>query len=274
MPRRLVLLLLLLLAPVSLALAACGDDDDDGGGSPQVFEVEATDDGLTAPSDARPGAIEIRFTNSGKRDHTAQVVSLDGHTVDEVKKAGDAWAENGKALPEWLTFHGGIGNMRPGTSTTAVVELEPGDYAFFDIEGRGKKPYAEFTVEGDDADDLPETDGTIEAREYSFTANSLAAGRGQVRFENVGEEPHHLVAAPLKPGKSIGDVRTFLKNEKGEPPIDEEKTFDTAILSGGSSALIDVDLQAGDYALLCFIPDRAGGPPHAVKGMVSAAAVE
>ena len=270
---RLVYLLLIVCIP--LALAACGDDDDDGGGdSPQVFEVEASDDGLTSPSAARPGAIEIRFTNSGKQDHSAQIVSLDGHTVDEVEKAGGMWADDGKPLPEWITFHGGIGNMRPGTSTTAVVELEAGEYAFFDIEGRGKKPYSEFTVEGDDADDLPETDGTIEAREYSFTGSGLEAGRGQVRFENVGEEPHHLVAAPIRPGKTIGDVRNFVKTEKGEPPIDEEKTFDTAILSGGSSALIDVDLQAGDYALLCFIPDRAGGPPHAVKGMVSAASVE
>lgn len=268
---RLVSLLLIVCIP--LVLAACGDDDD-GGGSAQVFEVEARDDGLTAPSAARPGAIEIRFTNSGKQEHSAQIVSLDGHTVDEVKKAGDAWGDQGKALPEWITFHGGIGNMRPGTSTTAVVELEPGDYAFFDIEGRGKKPYSEFTVEGDDADDLPETDGTVEAREYSFTGSNLTAGRGQVRFENVGEEPHHLVAAPLRPGKTIGDVRNFIKTEKGEAPIDEDKIFDTAILAGGASAVIDVDLQSGDYALLCFVPDRAGGPPHAVKGMVSAASVE
>jgi hypothetical protein len=265
---------LLLIVCIPLALAACGDDDDDGGGSPQVFELEASDDGLTSPSAARPGAIEIRFTNSGKQEHGAQIVSLDGHTVDEVKKAGDAWGDDGEPLPEWLTFHGGIGNMKPGTSTTAVVELGPGDYAFFDIEGRGKKPYAEFTVEGDDAEDLPETDGAIEAREYSFTGSDLEAGRGQVLFENVGEEPHHLVAAPIQPGKTIGDVRNFIENEKGEPPIDEEKTFDTAILSGGSSAVIDVDMQSGEYALLCFVPDRAGGPPHAVKGMISAASVE
>ena len=96
----------------------------------------------------------------------------------------------------------------------------------------------------------------------------------QVGFENVGDEPHHLVAAPIKPGKTIGDVRNFIKTEKGAPPFSEEETFDTAILSGGRNAVIDVDLQFGDYALLCFIPDRAGGPPHAVKGMISAASVE
>ena len=26
-----------------------------------------------------------------------------------------------------------------------------------------------------------------------------------------------------------------------------------------------VELQSGSYALLCFLTDRAGGPPHVVK---------
>ena len=267
---------LLLTACLPLTVAACGDDDDDGGGaSPQVFEVEASDKGVTALQTAEPGAIEIRFTNTGKQDHSAQIVRLDdGHTAAEGKAAGEAWGEKGKPLPEWLSFHGGVGSVPGGESATAVADLEPGDYAIFDIEGQGEQSFAEFTVEGDDGDDLPETDGRVEAREYSFTGSDLTAGRGQILFENAGEQPHHLIAAPIKPGKSIGDVRNFVKNEKGEPPIEEAKTFVSAIVSGGSSAVIDVDLQAGDYALVCFVPDAAGGPPHAVKGMVSAASVE
>jgi hypothetical protein len=266
----------LLLACLPLALAACGDDDDDGGGgSPQVFEVEASEKGVTTLDSVEPGAVEIRFTNTGKKDHSAQIVRLDdGHTAEEGKAVGEAWGENGKPLPEWLTFHGGVGSLPGGESATAVAELEPGDYAIFDIEGEGEKSFAEFTVEGEEGEALPETDGKVEAREYSFTGSDLTAGRGQILFENVGEQPHHLIAAPIKPGKSIGDVRNFVKNESGEAPIDEEKTFVSAIVSGGTSAVIDVDLQSGDYALVCFIPDATGGPPHAVKGMVSAASVE
>ena len=267
---------LLSLACFPLALAACGDDDDDGGGaSPQVFEVEASDKGVTTLDSVEPGAVEIRFTNTGKKDHSAQIVRLDdGHTAEEGKAAGEAWGENGKALPEWLTFHGGVGSLPGGESATAVAELEPGDYAIFDIEGEGEKSFAEFTVEGEEGEELPETDGKVEAREYSFTGSDLTAGRGQILFENAGEEPHHLIAAPIKPGKSIGDVRNFVQSEKGEAPIDEAKTFVSAIVSGGTSAVIDVDLQSGNYALVCFIPDAKGGPPHAVKGMVSAASVE
>jgi hypothetical protein len=83
-----------------------------------------------------------------------------------------------------------------------------------------------------------------------------------VLFENAGDEPHHVVAAPLKAGKTEKDVLNFLRNEKGPPPIDEDKGFDSAILSGGESAVLDLKLQSGEYALLCFVPDRAGGPPH------------
>ena len=266
---------LLMIACIPLSLAACGDDDDEGSDAPQAFEVEANDDGVTAPEAADAGAIEIRFTNTGKKDHGAQVIKIgDGHTAAEVLKAGEAWGEKGGSLPEWVTFHGGVSNMRPGESGTAVVDLDAGEYAVFDIESDADDAFAEFTVEGDGGEDLPETDGTVEAREYSFTGDGLTAGRGQVTFDNVGGEPHHLVASPIKPGKTIGDVRNFIKTEKGAPPFSEEETVDTAILSGGTRAVIDVDLQSGDYAFLCFVPDRAGGPPHAVKGMISAASVE
>jgi hypothetical protein len=32
----------------------------------------------------------------------------------------------------------------------------------------------------------------------------------------------------------------------------------------------EIDLESGrTYAVVCFLPDRAGGPPHAAKGMLS-----
>ena len=38
--------------------------------------------------------------------------------------------------------------------------------------------------------------------------------------------------------------------------------------------MVNLDLKKGKYALVCFIPDRQGGPPHVAKGMVSEATVE
>jgi hypothetical protein len=272
--------LLALLTCLSLGIAACGDDDDDGAGDgPQVIEVEATDDGVTAPGSVDAGAVEIRFSNGGKQDHSAQIVRLgDGHTADEVGQAGEAWGEKGKALPEWIEFAGGVGTTKAGGSGIAVVDLTPGKYAAFDIESDAEKPYAEFTVEDGDGAGLPDVPAQVDATEYSFTADGLASGSQRLRFENVGGEPHHLIGAPLKPGKTEADVKAFLKQEQGgpegPPPFSEKDSFDTAILSGGESAVVDVRLASGKYVFLCFIPDRAGGPPHAFKGMSTVATVE
>jgi hypothetical protein len=68
-------------------------------------------------------------------------------------------------------------------------------------------------------------------------------------------------------------VRRYLETEKGESPVVDSKGFDTAVIEGGDSQSVELDLVAGTYALLCFVPDRAGGPPHAVKGMISEAVV-
>ncbi|MGH2836989.1 MAG: hypothetical protein ACRDJY_01415 [Thermoleophilaceae bacterium] len=275
---RLTALFALLLAALSLGLAACGDDDDDdGGGSdqPPAFEVEINDDGVTAPETAGAGALELRVSNTGKRDHSAQVVAIgDGHSADEVLAAGEEWGDKGGLLPEWIEFVGGVGTTKGGGTGTAVVELPAGEYGVFDIDGEAADAFAAFTVEGDDGGGLPDTDSRVEAVDYSFNAEGLQAGSQSVTFENAGEEPHHLVGAPLLPGKTEADVKKFVETEKGESPVDESKFFNTAIVSGGDSAVVDLRLESGDYAFLCFIPDREGGPPHVAKGMVAVVPVE
>jgi hypothetical protein len=276
---RLAPALALFLSAVSLGYTACGDDDDDGGSSqPQAFQVRASEEGgetrVTAPETASPGAVEIRFTNDGKADHAVQIIRVgDGHTGAEVKKAGDAWANGKGELPDWIVFVGGVGSTRGGGTGTATVELAAGDYLAYDVEGEGQTPYAEFTVEGDEGEALPDVPAEIEAVDYDFTATDLEAGSQPVLFTNSGEEPHHIAAAPLKPGRTAADVTKYIKTEQGPAPFDESKSFDTAIVSGGESAVVDLRFEEGEYTLLCFIPDRAGGPPHALKGMVAVAPV-
>ena len=269
---------LALMSACALGVGACGDDDEEAA-QPQVFEVEAKDKGketgISAPASVAPGATEIRFSNGGQRTHSLQIIQVgQGHTVEEALDAGTGWGEKGKPLPEWVRFLGGIGSTKPGGSGTAVVDLPAGEYAAVDIDADSPAPYAAFTVEGDEGESLEKVPATVEAVDYKFTATGLEAGGHSVLLENRGEEPHHLIAAPLKPGKTIEDVDAFVKTEKGPPPIVQGKTFNTAILSGGESEVVDLRFESGDYALLCFVSDRAGGPPHALKGMVSAASVD
>jgi plastocyanin len=280
LPMRLTPALLLTLLCLPLGFTACGDDDDDdeGGSQPQVFEVQATEERnesqVTAPPSVRPGPVEVRFSNTGKRPHSLQIIEIgEGHSAAETLKAGEAWGEEGEALPEWIRFIGGIASTKPGGSGIAVVDLPAGEYAAFDIEGEGPRPYAEFTVEGDEGAALPEVPAVIEAVDYDFNPGQIEAGSQQVLFENNGEEPHHLVAAPMKPGKTEADLKEAVESDGGPPPIVQSKTVTTAIVSGGESAVVDLRFESGDYAFVCFTPDRAGGPPHAVKGMATVAPV-
>ena len=278
---RLTPALALTLLCLPLGLVACDDDDDDNGSSAalQVVEVQASEEGgdtrITAPASVEPGAIEFRFSNEGEEDHSIQIVRMgEGHTADEIGAAGEAWGDGKAALPDWITFEGGVGSTKPGGSGIAVVDLEPGEYAAFDIDGTGPRPYAEFTVEGDEGESLPEVPAVIEAVEYDFNAQELQAGSQRVLFENTGAEPHHLVAAPLKPGTTEADLKEYAETEEGPPPIVESKAFDVPIISGGESTVVDLRFEPGDYGLFCFIPDRAGGPPHVAKGMATTATVE
>ena len=83
-----------------------------------------------------------------------------------------------------------------------------------------------------------------------------------------------MIAAPMAPGATIADVKKFFRTEKGRPPLNFEEVVGTSVIDGGTAENVELELKSGKYALLCFISDRAGGPPHVAKGMISEATVE
>ena len=280
--------LLAMVLASTLALAACGDDDDEGGGSssgkadPQsgkaIFEITGSGKNIkvSGPSEARAGVLEFQLKNSTKKEASLQLIGIEGgQDAAEVIKTGEAWGDKGGKLPSDLKLAGGTGNVAPGETGVVRQSLSAGRYMALNIDSNA---YAEFEVTGDGTGTLASTSGTITASEYAFeTAGPLKAGDVQLTFDNSGKEAHHIVGLPINPGKTVKEVADFLKEEdeaSGPPPFSENGGFDTAILDGGAEQTFDAKLKAGKYALICFIPDRAGGPPHVAKGMVSEAVVE
>lgn len=269
-----------LLAALSLSLLpACGSDDESGGGGsggseePTAVAVEITESGKKStvkfPKSVEAGLVELSYENSGKAPHSVQLARVDGdQTAAQVKKVG---TEEGAPIPDWIHGAGGVGTVAPGQSGTATVVLEPGSYYAEDDEG-DEGGIAKFEVTGEATEsELPSTDATIVASEYKFETTGLKAGANTVTFDNAGEELHHAIAAPIAEGKSIADVKKFFMSDgrpSGPPPVDFEGAAGTAILDGGVKEVTDLELKAGRYAFVCFIPDRAGGPPHFVKGML------
>jgi hypothetical protein len=261
----------------AVTLTGCGDDDSDGGGGgqaakPRTVAVKLSGSGknvkMTAPKSLQGGVVRLQFTNEAEGRHGLQLGYVDeGHTAQDGLAAAAAWGEKGKPMPEWIHLQGGVGSIEAGTTKSVTQELPAGRYFFVDIDSNAVA-YVDVTGGGGE---LPSPPATIEAAEYKFEASGLQAGRNRVLMENVGSEPHIVVGVRIKPGKTIEDVREFVRTEKGEDPILEEGGFDTAIMDGGVKQTVEVEAQSGTYALLCFVPDRKGGPPHSVKGMVSEA---
>jgi plastocyanin len=282
----------ILLATASGFGAGCGSDDsgDDDEGNEQAataparVEIIATETGketrLALPESVPAGVVTTELTNDGQAFHEAQLIRLDtGHTPEEALKV---IAAEGAPSPRWIHPAGGTGPARPGGSSSATQVLEPGNYMVFDApfanEGRGIEfGVATFKAEGDaGAGELPDADASIEAYEYGFKVSGLSAGENTIEFSNTGDEPHHVIAAPYAPGATLAEVReAFGPEQQGaEPPLDFENAVSTARIDGGATQVTELNLdEPGKYALLCFVSDREGGPPHVAQGMLAEATV-
>ncbi len=56
--------------------------------------------------------------------------------------------------------------------------------------------------------------------------------------------------------------------EKQTGPAPGTPSGGVSTIMPGTHAFVEVDLPAGEYGLICFIPDRKDGKPHFVHGMV------
>lgn len=285
---RLRTLAVLVAAALSLSLVACGDDEGGGEGAQQIaITVSDATKGapgqgkttVEAPATAETGLAEITLENSAKGEADVQLIRTTGdHSAAETLKNVAAVIQ-GKALPDWFFGGGGVPATPSGASQTVTQVLEPGTYYVLNTSALQGPPSPEsvptIEVSGEESDaELPEADATVTASEYTFEAEGLKAGKTTIKFENAGAQPHHLEAFPILAGRTIEDVEEFAKTEKGKPPVNFEAGIGTEVLEGGTSQLVTLDLKAGNYALLCFISDRQGGPPHVAKGMIVEVEVE
>jgi hypothetical protein len=279
---------LALLAAPALLLAACGGGDDGGTRAttppqPAKVTVTATASGkqvtFDLPAQLKQGATQLELVNNTKEPAELQIVQLDGgHTLAEFYPAIET--EEPAPIPTWLHAFGGVGETSPGQTRSVVVDLKAGRYAWFSgtaPEQEGATPQykrggeGSFEVTGDASGaQLPATQAQITAKElaptdYRFEASGFKAGTNQITFTNSGAQRHHVLLAKLNKGAALDQVVQFLSTQKGQPPVDFDASEITAVLDAGGKQVETVELQSGSYALLCFLSDRAGSPPHVIK---------
>jgi uncharacterized cupredoxin-like copper-binding protein len=279
----LVLAALLLTATV---LPACG-----GSSASASPTFTASEYKFGGPSTIKGGVIDLTVRNEGKLKHEAALVRVGNTPRAQVLKDLDGVVQGGP-MPDYFGIGGGVAAITANTTGATKFAVKPGKYLLVctytdaDSQEGGGGPGSEnlpkhynqgmvkaITVEGENSVALPE--GTsITARDYTFDTSGLKAGDNTVTFTNKGPaQIHHVVVNEFPAGVDEAGatkaLQAFFSTPEGQAPpagtpepkdVGEAPPYDPGL--GGT---FTVKLQAGrTYALMCFISDRTGGPPHAI----------
>jgi len=265
---------------LTIGLQACSSDDN----KPVSVSVNASEPSagqykFDLPATMDGGTVKLDFKNTGKEPHELQFVRVkDGTTVDQFTK--DVLSAEGNPIPDYILSAGGVGTIGPGQSSTLTQKFDQGEYIYFCQIGDGDAVHYKhgmlgtLKVQNDKGKgDLPKADGSIKAHEYAFDLAGLKAGSNTVSFENTGKELHHAFIAPLAAGTTFDQAKAALSlpedQQTGPPPIQFDKATSLSVITPGAKLVqTNVSLEKGTYVVLCFISDKAGGPPHFTKGML------
>lgn len=302
-----------LVAALALFAGACGSDDEEsntaadtsGGGRTDSIVVTGDEYSFGVDKEIEGGFVDVEYTNEGDKVHEAAFIKVEGDkSQDEVIEAVKAAAtEEGAPIEPFIGIYlaGGLSDLEGGETSTASFSLPAGDYylvcALTDADSLPEEERDEdapplpthmeqgmiekVTVTGPETVSLPEADATVAASEYTFDIQGLKAGKQDVLFRNDGEEIHMAAVMEFAEGVDEAEAEEALAAFAGPPsdeppsgPEPEEAGF-TGIFNPDGGSLFELDAKSGRvYAFVCFIQDRAGGPPHVAKGMSKLVTIE
>jgi hypothetical protein len=265
----------LLAVAVSLASAGAAASAQATAQSPRTFTVRATDYKFDSPSSVPAGTIQFRLENAGNEVHHLWLVQITkGHTYSEFMSAMDRWSAPKK--PDWAIDVGGPNDVSAGMSASAIITLEPGQYAMVcyvpATDGRPHVMHGMFkeltvTAAGATVANEPTPDVVLKLNDYAFDLSKpIDAGSRVVRIENVATQSHEVVFGQLRAGKTLKQAVDWLNGgQKGAAPV--IAVGGASGLSKGRHQFITLNLEPGRYVMLCLMPDARDGKPHIAHGM-------
>lgn len=275
------------MAMVAIALVGCGDDDDEAVEEESV-EEEATEEvaesggsvtvtvgaeELTIEGEPAAGAVSVTIEGLAEGQEVDFTRVEPGTTV-EATVEGLGEVTEGGAFPDFLLDNAGV------NSAEATVLLDEGSYVVWtdgNTTGEGEPAFvaAELEVGPGEEGELPEADGTFVVRDYEFEVPS-SAGESFTVINEGPEQFHHAILfnfGDLDEAVVEENLPAFLAGDENTPPPEPLAGIDFENLEAGGSGVFgpdgggtfDATLEAGNtYAVVCFIQDRTGGPPHAL----------
>ena len=244
---------------------------------PNTVHIVAKDYSFDAPAQIPAGLTRLHLMDQGKELHQAQLIKLgEGKTFEEFMTALKSMKPN-TPPPAWVIFSGGPNGAAPGGTSEATETLEAGNYALICfipssdgiphvMKGMAKSLVVTPNTAAPAAEPTPTS--SVKLSDYKFDLDQpLKSGQNIVRVENTADQPHEIVVFKLAPGKTMKDFEAWLPVSDKQPPP-AIPMGGVVGLSKGLHAYFTANLDAGDYVLVCFLPDSKDGKPHFAHGMV------
>jgi hypothetical protein len=243
-----------------------------------VIDVVEKDFAFDLPQQLPAGVVRITASNEGAETHHAQFARLnDGVSYEQLFAAFAGGPE--AALP-LVTLTGGPGPTQPSANLSVTTELPEGQYVVLclisgadGIPHAAKGMVAQVTV-ADESNESEAVEGDVQVGLIDFAFDGLPKtleGDAVIQVTNEGEESHELAVLKLAEGATSADVIDAISATAppaGPPPFSEVSGFQG--IAPGATGTLDLDLEAGNYVALCFIPSPANeGKPHVALGMIA-----
>lgn len=273
----------LLCGMLAAGLAACGDDDDDDDvAADDTTETTAADES----GDEGDGEGDLAaYCENVLEVETAGEPDIDFETAapEQIAEAAKAFAQEKMVDPAHAAGEAAPAEIREDVAllVAAVDELaETGDFeAAFDEEVEA----ASERVHTFDLANCEWGQTEVNAIDYGYEGipSTLEAGPTSFDLTNGGEEMHELILLRKKDDTTeTFDELLALPQEEAQAKVDVLGSIFAAPGEEGEYSV--VDLEAGEYLAICFIPQgftpevaeaaESGGevpegPPHFTLGM-------
>jgi hypothetical protein len=260
----LVMGLLALMAGVGAAEA------QEAGDIPRVT-IQATAEGITVPEEMPEGVVHVTFENHSETPIIPVIARLNEGVTPEALAA--AAAEQPQAALALVSVLGGWGMVMPEMTVDVIFDFAPGTYVLANVESQ-EQPFLPFTVADSEGEGAapPEADVEVGLVDFAFNVPiAVAAGPQLWHIQNVGDQPHEMIVAPLDDAMTAGEFNQALlgslAGEAGEMGAGPQPVI-FLFMSPGEQAWITYDLEPGTYAVVCGFPDMLGsGHVHSELGM-------
>lgn len=244
--------------------------------TPSVVTITAKNFSYDAPDTITAGMVSLKLINQGPELHHIQLLRITGGKTYADLAAGLKAMKAEAPMPPWIEVVGGPNSPAPGGEQVITEELTPGAYALVCmIPSADKIPHfakgmvrsltvipATGTVAA-----APASDVTVTMTDYAWDVTpAIAAGKHTVKLVNAAAQPHEMFIIQLAAGKTAADFLQWIDTQQGPPPA--TPMGGTSGLAIGGVAYVPIDLPAGNYALLCFLPDAKDGKLHVEHGML------